>query len=204
MIGIRWIFKQYDKLSIPMTMICKYWCQNICILRHKFRERNLWFCWACKLVLLGRSSPGYLMSVITEVYRLAIVGWRCSGMFRARFCRRVKSVPGGRSCQGMCWGGVGWGKRGRQGGRCRGGGGEKECKGEEENDGGRLRNVVGAEIRGIHSIMGGSYPGQYQSVQTPQFTLNHIIGKMRRVKKLFISQNPREYLVCEICLFLQK
>ena len=84
--------------------------------------------------------------------------------------------PWGEIMPGDVLGGSWMREKGRQGGRCRGGGGEKECKDEEENDGGRLRNVVGAEIRGIHSIMGGSYPGQYQSVQTPQFTLYHISG----------------------------
>ena len=42
-----------------------------------------------------------------------------------------------------------------------------------EVDVGRLRNVVGAEIRGIGGIMGGSFHGQYQSVQAHQFTFNH-------------------------------
>ena len=32
-----------------------------------------------------------------------------------------------------------------------------------EVDVGRLRNVVGAEIRGIHGIMGGSCLGQYHN-----------------------------------------
>ena len=41
-----------------------------------------------------------------------------------------------------------------------------------EVDVGRLRNVVGAEIRGIGGIMGGSFHGQYQSVQAHQFTFN--------------------------------
>ena len=42
-----------------------------------------------------------------------------------------------------------------------------------EVDVGRLRNVVGAEIRGIGGIMGGSFHGQYQSVQAHQFTFSH-------------------------------
>ena len=71
------------------------------------------------------------------------------------------SPLGGDHARGCAGGELDEGK-GRQGRR-----GEKECR-DEEGRLGRLRNVVGAEIRGIHSIMGGSYSGQYQSVQTPQ------------------------------------
>ena len=78
-------------------------------------------------------------------------------------------------------------EKGRQGRR-----GEKECR-DEEGRLGRLRNVVGAEIRGIHSIMGGSYSGQYQSVQTPHFTLNYNhCANDDEDKKLFTFQNTQE------------
>ena len=88
-------------------------------------------------------------------------------------------------------------EKGRQGRR-----GEKECR-DEEGRLGRLRNVVGAEIRGIHSIMGGSYSGQYQSVQTPQFTLNYN-HRAKDDKKLLKSQNSPEHLLCDICQYIQK
>ena len=48
----------------------------------------------------------------------------------------------------------------------------REKNDDEEEDRLVERNVVGAEIRGIQSIMEGSYLGQYHSLQTPQFTLD--------------------------------
>ena len=51
-------------------------------------------------------------------------------MFCARFCRRVKSVPWGRSCQGMCWGELDEGKGGVK---------EDENGEEEKKNAGRRR-----------------------------------------------------------------
>ena len=76
-----------------------------------------------------------------------------------------------------------------------GGGGEGRGTGGQGGGGGGKveRNVVGAEIRGIHSIMGGSYSGQYQSVQTPHFTLNYNhCANDDEDKKLFTFQNTQE------------
>ena len=81
--------------------------------------------------------------------------------------------------------------QGGGGGQGEGGGG---TGGQGGGGGGKVeRNVVGAEIRGIHSIMGGSYSGQYQSVQTPHFTLNYNhCANDDEDKKLFTFQNTQE------------